>query len=189
MNGTGVMDALVLLTLVWAVLLIPSALRSRRASPHATVGGFERAMNVLRATPRATAGRQLLVPDDAGRIVGPPHHESGSLRSDTMTTREDPLIARRRRNFYRASIATLVTLVAAVVLGGWAWPVFALVAAGTVSYVAILRRLKLQRDEARRVVRELDLTVEEPVVQPRVAVGNGGEELTHGSVRLRRWDH
>ncbi len=181
-------DAVVLLALVWAALLIPSALRSRRASPHATVGGFERAMEVLRTESRGTIGRQLLVPADAGRIVG--HHtvEPGSTRSTTMPSREDPIIVRRRTNFLRALIATGATLVLAAVFGGWLWPVFAVVAAGTGGYVAILRHLKLQRDEARRVVRELDLTAEESAPVQRVAVGSGGEELAHGSVRLRRWD-
>lgn len=105
-----------------------------------------------------------------------------------MAIQEDPIIVRRRTRFVRALIATAATLVFAVVFGGWLWPVFVVAAGGTGGYVAILRHLKLQRDEARRVVSELDLTQEEVHVAPRVAVGGGGQELEHGSVRLRRWE-
>jgi len=185
-----VTDALVLLVLVWAALLLPGAVRSRRTSPHVTVGGFERAMDVLRTEARGSGGRELLVPRDAGRIVDHAPIGPSKSRSHTMPTQtqEDPIIARRRANFIRALIATVVTLVLAVVVGGWLWVPFTLVVVGTAGYVAILRHLKLQRDEAKRVVREIDLTREEVSQAPRVAVGSGGEELTHGSVRLRRWD-
>lgn len=193
-------DALVLLVLVWAVLLLPGAVRSRRTSPHVTVGGFERAMDVLRTEARGAGGRELLVPRDASRIVDHAPVGPNSTRSHTMPTHtqptntrstrtpEDPIVARRRTNFIRALIATAVTLVLAVVVGGWLWVPFTLVAVGTAGYVAILRHLKLQRDEAKRVVREIDLTHEEVGAGPRVAVGGGAEELPHGSVRLRRWD-
>jgi hypothetical protein len=182
-----VIDALMLLALVWVALLIPSALRSRSASPHITVGGFERAMDVLRTESRGRGGRELLVPSDAGRIVGRSPTEPGNTRSAAMPTQEDPIITRRRSRFVRSLIATGVTLVVAVVFGGWLWAAFAVVDGGTGGYVAILRHLKLQNDAARRVVRELDLTKEEAAAEPRVAVG-GGQEFEHSSVRLRRWD-
>jgi len=105
-----------------------------------------------------------------------------------MSTQEDPIITRRRSRFVRSLIATGATFVLAVVFGGWLWPVFVVVAGATGCYVAILRHLKLQNDEARRVVRELDLTREEVDTAPRVAVGGGGQEFEHSSVRLRRWD-
>jgi cyanate lyase len=105
-----------------------------------------------------------------------------------MPTQEDPIIIRRRSRFFRALIATGATLVLAVAIGGWLWAALAVVAGGTGCYVAILRHLKLQNDEARRVVRELDLTREEVAATPRVAVGGGGQEFEHSSVRLRRWD-
>ncbi len=183
-------DALVLLVLVWAVLLLPGAVRSRRTSPHATVGGFERAMDVLRTEARGSGGRELLVPRDAGRIVDHAPVGPSSMRSYTMPTQlqEDPIIVQRRTRFVRALIATAVTLVLGIVIGGWLWAAFAITAAGTGCYAAVLRHLKLQRDEAKRVVREIDLTREEIAEAPRVAVGSGGEEPVHGSVRLRRWD-
>jgi hypothetical protein len=105
-----------------------------------------------------------------------------------MAIQEDPLIVRRRSRFVRALIATAVMFVLAAVIGGWMWPVFVVVAGGTGCYVAILRHLKLQRDAARQVVRELDLTQVEAASAPRVAVGGGGQEFGHSSVRLGRWD-
>ncbi len=196
-------DPLVLLVLIWAVLLIPGAFRSRNASPHVTVGGFERAMSVLSGGVRS-GGRELLVPSDAGRIVDhgasttsavaprSAHHPvtRTSPRSASMPTPDDPLIAQRRSRFERALLGTVATLVLAVMVGGWLWPMFVLVAAGTAGYATILRRLKLQRDQARQVVRELDLTTDGPVESPRTRVAVGGGDIGDGSgtVRLRRWE-
>lgn len=175
-------DAFVVLVLMWAVLLVPGALRrSRNSSPHATVGGFERAMDVLRDNRGATA-RQLLVPGDAGRIVqrtvDPTPHPV------TLHRPEDPVVVQRRTWFTRALAATGVSLVLAVVLGGWLWLPTSLLVLGTGGYVALLRHLKLQRDEARKVVADLDLH------RPShpVAVEGGQHWGTSGGVRLRRWE-
>lgn len=182
-------EALLLLVLAWAgLLIVPSAIRSRNASPHATVGGFTRAMDVLRSetrsgTSRSGSGRRLLVPSDAGRIVD----REIDLRDDPPPyRREDPVIERRRVWFLRLVIATVGTLLLAVAIGGWLWLPFALTAGVSAGYVVLMRRLKLQRDEARRVVRELDLTRLEREQPVRIAVG--GESLAPGTVRLRRWD-
>jgi hypothetical protein len=183
-----VSEALVLLVLLWAVLLVPGALRSRNSSPHATVGGFERAMDVLRTEGRGPVrggnGRELLVPRDAGRIVE--REIDGTVRT-VRIHHEDPLVTQRRGWFLRAVAATGIALLLALVVGGWMWAPFLFTAAGTGGYAALLRHLKVQRDEARRVVRELDLhRVELPEPQ-RVAVGGDLFEGGHG-VRLRRWD-
>jgi hypothetical protein len=202
-DGDGVTDPLVLLVLIWAVLLVPGAFRSRNASPHVTVGGFERAMSVLSGGTR-NGGRELLVPSDAGRIVehhpvtasavatstATPTTSRISSRSPSMPSNDDPLIAQRRSRFERALVGTAATLVLAIVVGGWLWPVFVLVAGGTAGYATILRRLKLQRDQARQVVRELDLTTDGSFESPqtRVAVGGGHVGDGSGTVRLRRWE-
>jgi hypothetical protein len=188
-----VSEALVLLVLLWAVLLVPGALRSRNSSPHATVGGFERAMDVLRNEGRGPgagrgAGRELLVPRDAGRIVG--RDVDQTVRS-VRIRHEDPLVAQRRSWFLRAIAVTGVAFLLALLFGAWMWVTFLLAAAGTGGYAALLRHLKVQRDEARRVVRELDLhRVEGPVADPaprQVAVG--ADLFGDGpAVRLRRWD-
>ena len=199
---------ILLLVLIWAGLLVPSAFRSRSTSPHVTVGGFERAMDVLRTdveesnmgrTPR---GRGVLVPGDAGRIVERP------LSGDTSATppplaarRQSPVQARREAWFIRALATVAATLVLSVVFGSWAWPLFAISLAGTAGYVAVLRHLKLQRDEARRVVADLDLHRDQAVIDVTDrATGTTGMHAGVGAgassdpwagsttVRLRRWD-
>jgi hypothetical protein len=182
-----VSQALVLLVLLWAALLVPGALRSRQSSPHATVGGFERAMDVLRSDGRAPTrggGRQLLVPRDAGRIVG--REVDGTVRS-TPIRHEDPVVLARRNWFLRGLVGSGVALLLAVTVGGWLWLPFLLTAGATGAYAALLRHLKVQRDEARRVVRELDLHRVPDDLPARAAVG---AELwgADASVRLRRWD-
>jgi hypothetical protein len=182
-----VSQALVLLVLLWAVLLVPGALRSRKSSPHATVGGFERAMDVLRSDGRAPsggAGRQLLVPRDAGRIVG--REVDATVRS-VPVRHEDPVVTSRRVWFLRGLVGTAVAMLLALTVGGWLWLPFVVTAAATGAYAALLRHLKVQRDEARRVVRELDLHRVPDELPARAAVG---AELwgAGAGVRLRRWD-
>ncbi len=195
-------EALVLLVLIWAALLVPSALRSRKSSPHATVGGFERAMDVLRTAPgRRGSSRELLVPSDAGRIVGrelshdpvgtaadssPPYADEHVARSSRLQPhREDPMIARRRTRFVRLMAGTGATLLLALLIGGVLWVAFLLTAAAAAGYTVLLRRLKLQRDEARRVVADLHLP-QEPAREP-VSAAVGDEGWSSSGVRLRRW--
>lgn len=206
-------EAIVLLLLLWAVLLVPGALRSRNSSPHTTVGGFERAMDVLRAKPGQ--GRELMVPSDAGRIVGHaearPAGDMTSHRDEGRPPRgEDPVVARRRSWFLRLLAGTGGSFVLVLAFGGWMWLPFTALVLVTVGYTALLRHLKLQRDQARQVVRGLDAprtaasardadygiawrdedarptgAEDEPVIH-RAPVEDGGLALQ--SVRLRRWD-
>lgn len=148
-------------------------------------------MDVLRNDARPQPGRQLMVPDDAGRIVSRP--ADGTLPAPSR--REDPVVARRRFWFVRSLIGTAATLGLAIIGGGgWLWVPFAVSAILTGGYVGVLRHLKLQRDEARRVVADLDLQRDDEVVID-VAVseagGSGGSAVgwsSSGTVRLRRWD-
>lgn len=198
-------EALVLLVLVWAALLIPAAIRSRAASPHATVGGFERAMDVLRSQPQTFAASDV---DTSGAPAA--DRELASVASSTAPSPqaargEDPVIVQRRTWFIRALAATGVVLLLALVAGGWLWYLAGLVVALTAGYTVVLRHLKLQRDAAREVVRELDLTDRDPVLRERVGRGDdaleverepvavggsagGGWSSGSGAVRLRRWD-
>jgi hypothetical protein len=186
-----VSEALVLLVLLWAVLLVPGALRSRNSSPHVTVGGFERAMDVLRNDGRhlsRVSGRELFVPGDAGRIVG--REVDGTIRA-VRIRHEDPVIAARRAWFLRATVGTGAAFVLAVVVGGWLWAPFLLAALGTGGYVVLLRHLKIQRDEARRVVRELDLhrvAADLPGRYEDLDEDRVDELVAGGAVQLRRWD-
>jgi hypothetical protein len=184
-RGGTVNEALVLLVLVWAGSLVPGVLRSRNAAPHATVGGFERAMYVLRSDARdGSGGRQVLVPGDAGRIVQRP-----GLIGEPVTPHRsrcsNPVIVRRLTWFRRGLVATGMTLVIALFAGGWFWLPFLVTLGLTSIYVAVLRHLKLQRDEARRVVS--DLYIDVAAEEQHVAV-EPGDWVGSGTVRLRRWN-
>lgn len=188
----------VMLALIWAVALLPGAVRSRRVNTHATVGGFERAMDVLRRQPD---GRYMMVPSDAGRIVG---GDTGAPGAAPRMRREDPLVARRRTTFVRALATTFVLLVVALFAGGFAWTLFTISLLATGGYVGLLRHLKLQRDQVREVVRDIraDQVVDLRDERLPVAVGAApmfGEGLQVAShpdepwqpqtaVRIRRWD-
>ncbi len=175
-----------LLILLWAALVVPGALKARNTSPHVTVGGFEHAMNVLRSEGHdGGRGRRVMVPDDAGRIVARPVGDH--LVPQSMPS-EDPVIVRRRLWFVRALLATGISLGLALLLGGGAWLLFAGVAVASAVYVVVLRHLKLQRDAARDVVRELDLDDQAVATTGQVAVGGEDSWVGSGTVRLRRWD-
>ncbi len=181
-------EPLVLLILVWAVLFVPGAVRARNTSPHATVGGFERAMDVLRSEAHTGGGgRSLMVPADAGRIVERPV-EHGVGGTALTSPSEDPVIARRRAWFIRGLFALGLALGFALLLGGAAWLLFAAVVVGDAAYVTVLRRLKVQRDEARQVVRQLDLGSGASPVTGQVTAGGEEAWVGSGTVRLRRWD-
>lgn len=187
-------EAIVLLLLLWAVLLLPGALRSRNSSPHATVGGFSRAMDVLRTKPGQ--GRELMVPGDAGRIVAqgrpgdtaePP--DRGNATATYAPRGEDPVVARRRTWFLRLLAGSAGSVLLVIAFGGWLWLPFTMLVLVTGGYVALLRRLKLQQDQARQVVRDLALRrPEEPRVEEQSAPADGTSGLAVGTVRLRRWD-
>ncbi len=191
----------VMLALLWAVVLLPSALRSRRGNTHATVGGFERAMDVLRHQPD---GRHLMVPADAGRIVGHDGGDRATIGPAPRLHREDPVIARRRATFTRLLVASAALLLLALLVGGFAWTLTVLAVAVTGGYTALLRHHKLRRDEVREVVREIrgDETFGPREERIPVAVGQT-HELRFGvpvashpdepwqpmtGVRIRRWD-
>jgi uncharacterized membrane protein len=187
-------EAIVLLLLLWAVLLLPGALRSRNTSPHTTVGGFERAMAVLRNKP--SQGRQLMVPGDAGRIVThglsrPARDEAGAL----VAGGEDPVVSRRRTWFLRLVGGTAGTFLLSLALGGWMWLLFVSLLLVTGGYIALLRHLKLQHDQARRVVRDLEMRRAQQELADMIAAeraptagGPEGDVAVGGTVRLRSWD-
>jgi hypothetical protein len=180
-------EALVLLVLIWAGLLVPSALRSRNASPHATVGGFERAMDVLRSDASSTPrGRQVLIPGDASRVVERPEM-GGEPGGGNRSRGSGPVLARRLMWFRRGLAATGLTLLVALVAGGWFWLPFVISFGLTAVYVAVLRHLKLQRDEARRVVSDLDLYIDVAAEERDIAAGTE-DWVGSGTVRLRRWN-
>ncbi len=137
---------LVFLALLWAVFLVPGALRSRRSSPTTSVGTFERAMTVLARRGERVArgeGRFVYVPRDAARIVGDREH------------RRREVVARRRRVFLRLLAVAGASVPVALVVGGATWILAFGAWAGLAAYAGLLRRWKLQADQAAEVVREL----------------------------------
>lgn len=196
----------IILVFLWAVALLPSVLRSTRSNTHATVGGFERAMDVLRHRPD---GRYVMVPADATRLVDERHVRGAG--------RTNPQLERRRRLFARLVVLTAVSWLLAFVWGGPLWIVASLAFLGLGGYAAVLRRWKLQRQEARDVVRHLppvdEVYLDEPGIldgelparqvvggpvfagvsrrdDGPVQVANHPDEPWHpqAGVRIRRWD-
>ena len=175
----AVSEALVLVVLVWAVVLVPGALKSRSRTRRDVVDGFERPMEAA-STDRPEDDprrRPVLVAGEVPRDVQP-----DVIGRSLRFRREDPVIARRRLWFQRMLAGTALTLVVALVFGGWLWLAFGITLALTATYVAVLRYFKLQRDEVRRVLRELELAdrdepalADEPVVED-AAVANGTPE-------------
>ncbi len=191
-------EALFLLILLWAALLLPGALRSARgSSPQATIGGFEHAMQVLSAE-RSSPGRHVYVPGEPGRIVDREVPRVSPTPEPPPRPRpEPPLMVRRRVRFERLLVAGVLSLVLALAVGGWAWGLLTVVLGSTIVYAVVLRRLKVQRDQARRVVRDLHLEPESRIIirsdLPRAAAGGGGASRDapvdpSNGVRLRRWD-
>lgn len=192
----------------WAAVLLPSALRSRRETdPLVTVGGFTQAMAVLRGRPD---GREILVPGQADRIVG--HGEPARRPAPTPRPgagRRSGLLRRRRQLFTRLLAATAGTFVLAVVVGGLLWPLFVTTAVALGAYVGLLRHFKIEADQARDVVRTIDLAGYEaeathdrgwtPWEDERQPVAVGAESIQvvtrpdepwapNSSVRIRRWE-
>jgi hypothetical protein len=169
--------SLLLLILVWVAILLPGALRSRlRPSPRASVGGFQRTMDGLKVQQRVVTTH---VPVASSQTV---RHTAPAARV------EHPLLVRRRRRTLRLFIATVVSLVVAPVVGGAAWVLAGLLVAASLVTVAVLRRLKLQRDAARSVLVSLDLR---RPAQPLIDELTGELVVAAGSsasvVRLPSW--
>lgn len=183
-------NALLVLVLVWAVMVVPTALRSRERSPRATVGGFERAMNVLRGD-----GGAVVDADGMPILLDDPRRPVVRSRLDRSTQR---LMARRRTRFTRLVVASLGSIALGAFLGGLAWTVTATVVATTATYTALLRRAKVQRVQARRSVAALVSAFDDAPSARRASPGQtapasasasaGGGWEQGVTVRLRHWD-
>lgn len=207
----------VVLALIWAIALLPSAIRSRRRNTHATIGGFEQAMQVLRQRP---SGRELMVPEDASRIVaravdrpegqfrsvgpratmGAPVHEEPPDMSRAPAS-SSHVLETRRRIFTGLVSSAGVLFLAGLLFGGAMWLLWMLSIAGLGGYVALLLKYKQQRQQAHEVVRELrrpriqrsaeDRALERVVgFEGRLQVAHHPDEpwQPQSGVRIRRWD-
>lgn len=149
----------VILAFLWALLLLPGAIRSWRSDGRAA-GGFPRAGEAPRDADQHT------LPAAAGWApvaVGNEDGERPALRAvpaagggdDDQDVGYDPVIARRRQVFLALVAGLVVMVVLGAVVGGAAWLAPLVGGALLAAYGYLLRRWKLQRDEARAIVREL----------------------------------
>jgi len=138
------------LVVLWAVVLLPGAIRARRRSTMNTVDGFEKAMDLL----KPPVGRQVLSVKQAPQLSGLfPVVTEGGL--PTGQARVSPVTARRRRNLLVLAGASGFTFLLGLLGGGAFWALCLVAAAALGSYVAWLRNLRLQRLRADEIVSEL----------------------------------
>jgi hypothetical protein len=164
----------VLLGGLWASILLPGALRARRhSSPVSSVDRFERSMGILApdrlGSGQPRTGRHVLV------LADPAHVALGSSRARTLR--------RRRLMLARLGGGTLVTGLAALLLGGLFTVLFAACAGVATGYVALLVHLRNGELDTRRTVRRLPVQASSEDERP--AVRAAGQSAT---VRVRRWD-
>lgn len=126
-------QALLLIFLIWAVLLVPLGVRRRQEHPQRTVDGFGHAMDVLAS--------------DRDSVDAP--------AARNVARRVSALQHRRLQLFNAAIRSVVVAAVAAVIFGGWTWLMLTVAVTLTGTYAAVLRHAKRQRDYAQMVVRDL----------------------------------
>jgi hypothetical protein len=132
---------------LWAWVLLPGLLRERRnSSPLDTVNSFERSMDRLAQTgleqPSVEAsGRQILVLDDAERVV------SGRARSRAEV--------RRRAVLARGGFVVVAAGLGGGVGGGLWWIPFAVLGPLYLLYVVAVVRLERRLAEQREMLHDL----------------------------------
>lgn len=147
---SGLMNLVVvgLLIGLWAWVLLPGLLRERRnSSPLDTVNKFERSMDTLAQTGMEqsssadASGRQILVLDDAERVV------SGSARSRPEV--------RRRAVLARGGFLVAASCLVGGVGGGLWWIPLAVVGPLYLLYVAAAVRLERRLAQQREMLHDL----------------------------------
>lgn len=150
----------VLLAGLWALILLPGAWRDRRyASPRTSVDAFEQSMSRLASTPTMPGGHVVVLgrPDRAHPSPPPPAPSgapllrSGRPAPRCLPRRPSPRTLQRRRQVLAVLLATtVVTGLAALVVGGLAWIVFLSAYAALFGYLALLAQMRARRSEARQ---------------------------------------
>jgi hypothetical protein len=132
---------------LWAWVLLPGLLRERRnSSPLDTVNSFERSMDRLAQTgleqsSAEASGRQILVLDDAERVV------SGRARSRAEV--------RRRAVLARGGFVVVAAGLGGGVGGGLWWIPFAVLGPLYLLYVVAVVRLERRLAEQREMLHDL----------------------------------
>jgi hypothetical protein len=156
----------VLLTVLWASILVPGAVRGRHSrSPTSSIDSFERSMGILASE---TSGRLTGTPP--GRHVLVVHDPA---RFGARTSRRARTLARRRVVLQALIGAVGVTGLLAVAVGGAAVTALIVSAAVLAGYVAVLAQVKASAEQARRTVRRLPR-------RPAAAPGEGADEPSAG---------
>lgn len=147
---------LLILALIWAVVLIPPAIRNRaEGRPSDSITAFRRQLAVLnRAGPRRSPGASSAV-NRPLRSVSPQGGVALATRPARVTTRAARSQARRRRRdiltgLLAAAGATLI--VGAIPALRWVWALHVAVDVLLVAYVALLiRQRNLAAEQALKV--------------------------------------
>lgn len=157
----------VLLAGLWALILLPSALRARSGSSLTTIDTFEQTMSRLAPAPHIPGGHVLVLerPDRAGatpyvqRPTAQPAPAAPPVRTPTTPPalrRPSPATLQRRRQvLVGLVVAVVVTTAGGFLLGGAAWVPFLLAYGALFGYLALLAHLRARRDEARATLRPL----------------------------------
>lgn len=186
----------ILLTGLWASILLPAAVRSRRHfSPIHSVDEFERNMGMLAPKPtigpvnqRPLPGRHVMVLDRPSAVTG-------------LYRRNHSAVERRRMILFRLLGALAATGFVAVLFGGIFWNAFLIVLIAVAGYVGLLARMQMHRAEVERKIHRLPSRPVPFAAQtamngpPGAGIGNdfdgrqavGGGPGPSGTVRVRSW--
>lgn len=168
----------VMLAFVWALLLLPGAIRSRRRDDADEVRGFPRGQQVLADAAEAESASPWTGLNAQPTLAAVPA-QSVDVEPAAAAPRPgtgyavDPVLVRRQRVTATLGVVVALTTVVAALLGGASWLAPALATAAFGGYLALLRRWKLQRDEARALVAELRAA--RAAAQARRAAALGGQ--------------
>jgi hypothetical protein len=169
---------LVLLVLVWAAFLVPSALRARRTSPTTSVHSFERTMDALASPPSGHA--------QGDRPVSYDRHvpdARGGPRRVVPSDRRRAVLVRRRQVLVGLAATVLLAFPLAAIVGGAGWLLFAVLLAVFTGYVTMLRRWKVEVDRVAEVLRQFPFSPDGDHPGPGVAAAGfdrGAADLAVG---------
>lgn len=132
---------IILLASLWASILLPGVVRSRRPSPLESVSAFERSMSLIALRSTGRPGRQIMVLADPPSVTG---------RSNRAR-----MVARRRATLRGLALLALVAGAAALSAGGVLWWIFASTAVLLAGYLGEVQHQRARRVERARKVRRL----------------------------------
>ena len=157
----------VLLAGLWALILLPNALRGYRfGSPLQSIDAFEQSMSRLDPSRHIPGGHVMVLerPDRAGatpyagRPAAPAVASPRAVSRPRQAVRRGPsprTLQRRRQVLLVLVAAVVATTVGGLTVGGWAWGLFLAAYVALFGYLALLAQLRVRRDEAHSKVHHL----------------------------------